>query len=209
MVNKRKSYELRCRLGHQGLRQPVSYQAGLREKLATGKTTFRNSPRKRNKRKKTTRDTKYLNILQLNIDGMSYKSGKKEQLAKILSDENIHIALIQESQHKALNPHITGYTTYACECQNCQGVIIYVRNDTTADVENLTKPDDPTHVQKATIWKQNKKFTIYNVYSPPGTTCKIDDLQENIYKNTIVAGDFNGHSPLWGYQDTNNTGKLV
>ena len=209
MVNKRKSYELRCRLGHQGLRQPVSYQAGLREKLATGKTTFRNSPRKRNKRKKTTRDTKYLNILQLNIDGMSYKSGKKEQLAKILSDENIHIALIQESQHKALNPHITGYTTYACECQNCQGVIIYVRNDTTADVENLTKPDDPTHVQKATIWKQNKKFTIYNVYSPPGTTCKIDDLQESIYKNTIVAGDFNGHSPLWGYQDTNNTGKFV
>ena len=139
MVNKRKSYELRRRLGHQGLRQPVSYQAGLCEKLATGKTTFRNSPRKRwNKRKNTPRDTKILNILQLNIDGMSYKSGKKEQLAKILNDENIHIALIQESQHKALNPHITGYTTYACECQNCQGVITYVRNDTTADVVNQT-----------------------------------------------------------------------
>ena len=211
MSDKRKSYELRRRLGQQGLRQPVSYQAGLCEKLATGKNQGKNSPRRRsNKRKqKNTKDSKSFNILQLNIDGMSVKSGKKEQLAKILKDQQIHVALIQESQHRAINPHITGYTMYACECQNCQGVITYVRNDTTADVENQTKQGNPTHVQKVTAWADNKKFSIYNVYSPPGTICKIDDLNENIYRNTVIAGDFNGHSPLWGYQDTNSTGKFV
>ena len=110
MSDKSKSYELRRRLGQQDLRQPVSYQAGLCEKLATGKNQGRNSPRRRwNKRKqKNTKNSKSFNILQLNIDGMSVKSGKKEQLAKILKDQQIHVALIQESQHRAINPHITG-----------------------------------------------------------------------------------------------------
>ena len=28
-------------------------------------------------------------------------------------------------------------------------------------------------------------------------------------KKTILAGDFNGHSPQWGYKDLNKTGKVV
>ena len=54
-----------------------------------------------------------------------------------------------------------------------------------------------------------KKFTVLNVCSPPGSVCNITELQETMYRNTIVAGDFNGHSPLWGCQDTNATGKYI
>ena len=28
-------------------------------------------------------------------------------------------------------------------------------------------------------------------------------------KRTILAGDFNGHSPQWGFKDLNKTGKVV
>ena len=35
------------------------------------------------------------------------------------------------------------------------------------------------------------------------------NLQDSIYHKTIIAGDFNGHSPLWGYTDHNSTGKFV
>ncbi|GFR65046.1 RNA-directed DNA polymerase from mobile element jockey [Elysia marginata] len=69
--------------------------------------------------------------------------------------------------------------------------------------------NSPTDVQKCILWLNGKKWTVYNVYNPPANTCRIDDLQENIYHNTILAGDFNGHSLLWGYQDTNNTGKYL
>ena len=208
------SYELRRRLGDQGLRQSVPCQAGLDDKSATDTTlnaSSRKSPRRRwSRRKKKKHPTSTsLNILQLNIDGMSFKSGKKEQLAKILSENNIQVALIQETQHRIINPHISGYTTYSCECKDCQGIITYIRNDTTADVQDNITAENPTHVHKATVWADNKKISIFNVYSPPGTTCNIPELQETMYRNTIVAGDFNGHSPLWGYEDTNSTGKYI
>ena len=58
-----------------------------------------------------------------------------------------------------------------------------------------------TDVQKATIWHAGQKYTILNIYSPPGTLCNITELQETVFHNTIIAGDFNGHSPLWGYPD--------
>ena len=80
---------------------------------------------------------------------------------------------------------------YPCECQNCQGVITYIRNDTTADVENQIKQDNPTHVQKVTVWEDNKKFSIYNIYSPPGTVCKIEDP---LY--SVLPGMGSDHRPI-------------
>ena len=213
---KETSYELRRRLGDQGLRQSVPCQAGLDDKSATDNTlnaSSRKSPRRRwsrrQKKKPTNSSPSSLNILQLNIDGMSIKSGKKEQLAKILHDNNIQVALVQETQHRSNNPHISGYTTYACECKDCQGIITYIRNNTTADVQDTTTTASATHVHKTTVWEDNKKFTLFNVYSPPGSVCNIPELQDTMYRNTIVAGDFNGHSPLWGYQDTNGSGKYI
>merc|ERR1712074_265591 len=34
-------------------------------------------------------------------------------------------------------------------------------------------------------------------------------LPDTIFSKTIVAGDFNGHSPQWGYADYNNTGRAI
>ena len=60
-----------------------------------------------------------------------------------------------------------------------------------------------------TAWFKERKYTIYNVYSPPTSTCTINDLQDTTYSKTILAGDFNGHSPQWGYNDTNSTGQFL
>ena len=32
---------------------------------------------------------------------------------------------------------------------------------------------------------------------------------KTLYQKTILAGDFNGHSELWGYKDQNLTGKFI
>ena len=203
---KRKGYELGCRLA-QGPRQAAPCQAaGV--KSYDGKTYKQNRKHqgrwsKKNKKKANTQVD--LNILQLNISGIS---NKKTELARLLNSKKIHIALIQESQHSNADVHLAGYTPYTCKCQNCRGIITYIRNDLTAECENLAQKDS-NDIQKTTLWFQNKKFIIYNIYSPPPTTCKIDELQETVYHNTIIAGDFNGHSPQWGYNDTNRTGTYL
>ena len=37
----------------------------------------------------------------------------------------------------------------------------------------------------------------------------IPHFGRSIFSKTILAGDFNGHSPLWGYNDENPTGKFI
>ena len=68
-----------------------------------------------------------LNILQINIDGIS---NKKIILAHLFSQKNIHVALVQESLHQNADPHISNYTHTSCDHDrhNCQGIITYIRN---------------------------------------------------------------------------------
>ena len=198
------SYELGRRLV-KGPRRAVANQAASYEKSVTGNTKSPHKGRGRKKQTKTKNSKRTFNVIQLNISGINTK---KTELAHFLSENNVHIALLQETLHKGDAPTITGYTPEPCNCTECRGLITYVRNDITADVVHLTS-NHPTDVQKCTAWYNNKKYTIYNVYSPPWSTCGIKELQDTTYRNTVVAGDFNGHSPQWGYSDTNSTGKYL
>ena len=147
-----------------------------------------------------------LNILQANICGGLHI--KKVELAKLFKKEKIHVAMLQEARHKNVNYDITGYTSYPCECKECLGIITYIRNDITGDVSPVTIAH-PTDVQKVTVWHEERPYELYNVYNSPKYECKLPNLQDSIYQKTILAGDFNGHSPLWGYSDYNSTGKFV
>lgn len=145
-----------------------------------------------------------LNILQFNISGLNKK---KTELAKILCDLHIHVAMLQESLHQTTDPYIGGYTSYRCKCQNCRGILTYLRNDITGEAKHHSS--GTTDIQEVTVWWQGKKHTVLNVYSPPEDTCSIPLLQETCYTRTIICGDFNGHSPRWGYANLNSTGKFI
>ena len=200
---------------YHGPRQAVDTQAALCEKSATGVNVYTQSrPKKRNpryQRRKTNKQSACkngitsLNVMQLNICGLR---NKKLELAQMMNDKNIHVALLQETLHKDADLHITGFTSYACKCTNCRGLVTYIRNDIMGDV-NHQSTFQPTDVQRATIWHNDKKYTIYNVYNPPQSTINLSDLDEPQYSKTLLAGDFNGHSPLWGYQQYNRTGKVI
>ena len=64
-----------------------------------------------------------LNILQVNISGISTS---KINLAYILDKRDVHIALIQESQHQNTSTHVSNYTAYPCSCTDCRGTITYM-----------------------------------------------------------------------------------
>ena len=147
-----------------------------------------------------------LNILQFNIGGFSTK---RTEFEHFLDKHNIHIALLQETQ-KGINIdiNITGYTGTHCTCNDCQGSISFIRNDITGNTNN--QPENSTCIQKSVIWHSERRYTILNVYNPPRNDLHVQNsLTESIYLNTIIAGDFNSHSPTWGYKDLDKNGKVV
>ena len=202
------SYRLRCRPGKQGLPQvDVSNQACLAGGYWKKKKNIRKQRKLKKKKRTTPRgdNPKLLdfNVLQANVCGLDKK---KTQLAKIMEERKIHIALLQETLHSSCDINITGYTPYPCKCHGCQGIITYIRNDVQGEVETLNW--HPTDAQKATLWYGNNKLTIYNMYCPPSSTLNFLE-QSSSFRKTIIAGDLNGHSPLWGYGDLDNTGKKI
>ena len=52
-------------------------------------------------------------------------------------------------------------------------------------------------------------YSLFHVYNPPKEALNLPDIQETVYHNTILAGDFNGHSPQWGYPNFNRTGHII
>ena len=181
-----KLYELGRPLGKQGPRQDLRPR-GPGDKSATvdSKAIFK--------------------ILQLNANGLG--TAKAWELRKLLSDENIKVALIQETMLKGKDISIPGYTPYKCKCQdNCQGILTLIRNDVQAEVCNIkTNGNDLQHIK---FWENGKCFTLYNIYSPPNVAFDAQ-LQSINFQRTILLGDTNAHSPLWGYRDTNPSGKYI
>ena len=147
-----------------------------------------------------------LNILQFNLDGISTK---KTELAYFLDKNDIHVALLQETQKgRQTDLHITNYTPKHCDCPQCQGTVTYIRNDVTGRTEN--RPENSTCIQKTLLWYSGVRYQIYNVYHPPGSTLNLQNsFNETVYKNAIIAGDFNSHSPTWGYKDLDGNGKVI
>ena len=83
-----------------------------------------------------------------------------------------------------------------------------IRNDITGKTVNLTN-NDIDWQKKKTIWtKSRTKFTIHNMYCPPGTNSGLPLMNEAKTK-TIIAGDFNAHLPEFGYERYNNMGREV
>ena len=183
------SYQIGGRLGYQAPRKDCR-RPGSCDKSAKGDTKFK--------------------ILQLNIAGYTTKN---VELFKVLNDEHIDVALIEETilpnefkGDRGRTLTTTGYTSYQCKCARCQGILTLIRSDLTAEVEY--RPAGDVDHQVMNVWKGNEKFLIHHLYCPPGSTSNLP-LNEAIYKRCIIAGDFNAHTPFLGYGDWNSRGREV
>ena len=95
-----------------------------------------------------------------------------------------------------------------CECKRrCQGIVTLVNNSLNAEVKHITTNDE-NDIQLIKLWKNGQQFSLYNLYSPPNTACSAH-LDEINFQKTIIAGDTNAHSPVWGYADTNASGDYI
>ena len=131
-----------------------------------------------------------LKILQVNMSGLQNKT---TELNKVLHDNKIDIALLQETILPARDISLPkDYSPYKCQCENCQGLMTLIRTDLQATVKN--NPVEDIDIQEITLWTDFGKFYLYNFYCPPQSKTEIP-LQQVVFKKTIVAGDFNAHLP--------------
>ncbi|XP_035229941.1 uncharacterized protein LOC118201889 [Stegodyphus dumicola] len=91
------------------------------------------------------------------------------------------------------------------------GILIGIKKDLTADfhiIKEMGVDGDRSEVVYLDIWKCGVHFKILAIlYSPP---CNHPDFSYvNHLKHSIFLGDFNAHSPMWGYSDTNEAGRSV
>ncbi|GIX67832.1 hypothetical protein CEXT_214621 [Caerostris extrusa] len=66
---------------------------------------------------------------------------------------------------------------------------------------------DKSEVVHLDVWKSGAHFKILAIYSPPCNQPNFSYV--NHLKHSIFIGDFNAHSPSWGYSDTNEAGRRV
>ena len=79
------------------------------------------------------------------------------------------------------------------------GVAIFVHKDLVFEELNIDPKDGHTEVAAIKI-KLDNEITIANVYIPPSSSCSKGfkpNLESVLKTDSVVCGDFNGHSDLW------------
>ena len=173
---------------------------------ATGGTSSSScGARRRDQEAKATGQSTTLKILQWNCEGIQKK---KEALRDLLTKEKIDVACIQETHlNSNLRLSIRGYQCFRKDRENRHkgGVAILVSNTLPAENIDIQESQESEIIGIKLILPENP-ITIFNCYSPPDKNIMLHgiDVQPN---NCIVVGDFNSHSPSWGYNEQDAKGE--
>jgi len=154
-----------------------------------------------------------LKILHWNAGGLS--SAKVTDLKQITTQNNIDLLIVNEANTTAENVqyyNINDFTTHTLfkARQIASRMLVTVRNNLKSEFKIIKEMNDydTAEIVKVLIWKENKKFTIYGIYSPPGNKNLCLDTRD-ITSATVVIGDFNAASPSWGYNYYNHAGRTI
>ena len=149
-----------------------------------------------------------INIMQWNAEG-TYT--KKTELQSFLKENLIDIACIQETHlNSSRKFFIRGYDAFRCDRANGHkggGVMTLVRHGIAATQIAQTGTENLEHI-KIRILTKGEELDITNCYSPPKTNLDLHKLQLSP-KSHLIVGDFNSHSPAWGYATQDQRGAEI
>ena len=135
---------------------------------------------------------------------------KKEALQNFLKEHNVGICCIQETH---LNPHlrfsIRGYTPYRHDRvgQHKGGIITLVKNCFPAIEISRSAENSDTETLTVLVTLPSRTLSVLNVYSSsPKITLPTRQPSQD---NWMALGDFNSHSPSWGYEAIDSKGEDV
>ncbi|XP_039282682.1 uncharacterized protein LOC120351009 [Nilaparvata lugens] len=129
---------------------------------------------------------------------------KGEICGKMSEDLKIDIILIQET-HVAANMDkklkIPGYTLVNSLNHDKHGIATFVTSNIASNCSGLNGNSHAIGIAYGGL-------SIFNVYKPPGEEWENPVLPHAAHP-CIYAGDFNSHSPLWGYRTENRDGESL
>ncbi|KAK7115386.1 hypothetical protein V1264_001263 [Littorina saxatilis] len=143
---------------------------------------------------------------QWNAEGLRKK---KPELQDFLRREQVDIICIQETHlTDAHRFSMRGYELFRHDRSNRSkgGILTLVRNNIPAIEVGRSTGENEFLAVKAVL--QGREFTIINFYCPPDKNLELHTLHLP-QSNLLILGDFNGHSPSWGYQDLNCRGEQI
>ena len=142
--------------------------------------------------------------MQWNAEGIYCK---KPEFHTFLRDNNIDIACLQETHlNEKRKFFIRGYDTFRRDRPNGQkgGVITLVKHRIAATLSLQTETGNLEFLTIRTML-QGQELLITNCYSPPTTKLDLHQLKPQT-ESQLIVGDFNCHSPAWGYETSDSRG---
>ena len=151
-----------------------------------------------------------LKIVQWNAEGVRLK---KTELQHFLKLKTIDVCCIQEthlsSSHRFF---IRGYEVFRQDQENRPkgGLLTLVRNNISpaTEIQRSGQADLDTEYLGVKLVLARTPVTVFNIYSPPDKQIQLHNIKVEP-QSWIITGDFNSHSPSWGYGQLNSKGEEV
>ena len=148
-------------------------------------------------------------IVQWNCCGLG---DRQEDLRLLCKDLKPSVILLQETKLTPNTPFsLQGYKPFRKDNPTgvpSGGAALLVSEDTLLSEVDL---DTPLHAVAARV-SLHRTITFCSVYLPPSATVTKETLLHLISQLPtpfVIMGDLNGHSPLWGSEDTNARGRII
>ena len=152
----------------------------------------------------TNKDRRNIKIMQWNAEGIT---PKKDALLHFLSENEIDVCCIQETHLTSKKPFkIRGYESLRNdrEGRTKGGVLTLVKRGLQG-VEK-TKFTGEAEFLTVKLSAGNTSIDITNYYCPDDKLLSLDTIEVGC-EDFIIIGDFNSHSPSWGYNALNKRGE--
>ena len=141
---------------------------------------------------------KDLKIVTFNIEGFS------KVKASILAKLEAGIICLQETHRETHPPAIPGMHLAVDTPSRTYGSSIFVR-----DKAFVVKTEVLSHGNMELLKMETPYLDIISVYKPPNELFNWPPNLDITSKTTLVLGDFNSHSTLWGYDHDDPSGEEV
>ena len=155
--------------------------------------------------------TTALRVVQWNAEGILQK---KPELQAFLRENKVDVICIQETHlSKDRRFFVRGYEAFRRDRPSSLkgglkgGVMTLIKHGIPAV---LTAQSAEGELEFITIklLMQDEELHISNCYSSPSTRLHLHTLQLFTEKH-LITGDFNGHSPAWGYETYDSRGEEI
>ena len=103
-----------------------------------------------------------------------------------------------------------GYETYRQDREERSkgGILTLVKNSIPSSELCRSQTGDTEYLGVKVIISDDVTITVFNLYSPPDRQIELDSIEPGS-TDWIILGDFNSHSPSWGYTDLDSKGEEV